>query len=252
MPRKLVSEEEKNIWKERYLAGETARAIAKDFPQYNENTISKNLRKMGISRGNQSFKLLNLNKEAIKDDFLTGEYYCEDLAIKYNVEVHNIYKILDEYGIERRSGKRSSCNEHYFDSIDTPNKAYILGFITADGGITGKYYSTLGIEVHEKDRQVLDFISKEINPTATISLVIGEKKNNYKVSFTSKYMCDTLSNYGIIPNKSQNMPPVPTDLIPKNLLKFYFRGLIDGDGCVLENGTISIYSGTKSFIENVQ
>lgn len=49
--RKIVTEEEKAIWKERYLAGETARNIAKDFPQYNESTISKHIRKMGISRG---------------------------------------------------------------------------------------------------------------------------------------------------------------------------------------------------------
>lgn len=49
--RKIVSEEEKKIWAERYLKGETARSIAKDFPQYNENTISKHIRNMGISRG---------------------------------------------------------------------------------------------------------------------------------------------------------------------------------------------------------
>lgn len=30
--RKIVSQEEKEEWKNRYLAGETARAIAKDFP----------------------------------------------------------------------------------------------------------------------------------------------------------------------------------------------------------------------------
>ena len=32
MPRKLVTKEEKMIWKERYLNGETARSIARDFP----------------------------------------------------------------------------------------------------------------------------------------------------------------------------------------------------------------------------
>ena len=30
--KKIVSEEEKNIWKQRYLNGETARNIARDFP----------------------------------------------------------------------------------------------------------------------------------------------------------------------------------------------------------------------------
>ena len=250
MPRRIVSEEEKKEWKKRYLLGETARSIAKDYPQWNESTISKNIKKMGISRGNHSFKLQNLNKESIKNDYLSGKYYCEELAKKYDVEVHNIYKILDEYQIKRNTGKHSSCNEEYFDIIDTPHKAYILGFIAADGGITGKYKSCLAIEVHQKDRKVLEFIVKEINTNATISNV--KNKDNVKVSFNSKKMCETLVKYGIIPNKSKKMLPVPVELIPKNLLKFYFRGLIDGDGCVLKNGTLSIYSGTKSFIENVQ
>lgn len=154
--RKLVTEEEKNIWKERYEAGETARSIAKDFPQYNENTISKNLRKMGISRGNKSFKVMIADKESIKNDFLSG-LYCEELSKKYSLEVHNIYKILDDFGLKRTTGKHSSCNEDYFSKIDTPEKAYCLGFITADGAIIGKYESTCSIEVHERDKAVLDF-----------------------------------------------------------------------------------------------
>ena len=30
--KKVISDEEKAIWKERYLRGETARSIAKDYP----------------------------------------------------------------------------------------------------------------------------------------------------------------------------------------------------------------------------
>ena len=48
------------------------------------------------------------------------------------------------------------------------------------------------------------------------------------------------------------MNNVPIDFIQSDLLPYYFRGLIDGDGCIHNNGKISIYSGTKSFIENIQ
>lgn len=136
--RKIVTQEEKDIWKERYLKGETARDIAKDFPQYHESTISRHIQKMGISRGKgKTFKTFSIEKEVI-EDFLTGKYYCEDLSKKYGVEVHTIYRILDDYKIPRKTGKKSSCNEDYFEHIDNPNKAYLLGFITADGAITGK------------------------------------------------------------------------------------------------------------------
>ena len=77
-------------------------------------------------------------------------------------------------------------------------------------------------------------------------------KSNYKISFHSKKMCTDLLRYGIKPNKSTDMDPVPIDLIPNHLLKFYFRGLIDGDGCIKADGSISIYSGDKEYIKDVQ
>ena len=44
--------------------------------------------------------------------------------------------------------------------------------------------------------------------------------------------------------KDKMMEKVPKELIPQDLLRFYFRGLIDGDGCILKSGGISIYSGS--------
>lgn len=36
------------------------------------------------------------------------------------------------------------------------------------------------------------------------------------------------------------------------MLCYYFRGLIDGDGCIHKDGKISIYSGSYDFICSVQ
>ena len=141
--RKLVNEKQKQEWKNRYLKGETARDIAKDYPQFYESTISRHIKKMGISRNRFSYKTVS-ERENIRKDYLSG-LYCEDIAIKYDVDVHTIYKILDSYGIKRSTGKHSSCNENYFETIDTPDKAYLLGFIPADGAITGKYHSSCSI-----------------------------------------------------------------------------------------------------------
>lgn len=248
---KIVLEEEKEIWKSRYLKGETARDIAKDFPQYHESTISKHIKKMGISRGRKAYKTYLIEKDVI-NDFNTGKYYCEDLAKKYDVEVHTIYKILDEKNISRKTGIRSGCNEEYFEKIDNPNKAYLLGFITADGSITGKYCGSCSIEINEKDAELLNFAKKEINPNATITNCFYENKRNKRISFSSKKICKDLKKYGIIPNKSLILEKVPIELIPKELLCYYFRGLIDGDGCVHKDGELSIYSGSRTFLENVQ
>lgn len=248
--KKIVTIEEKEEWKRRYLLGETARMIAQDYPQYHESTISRNIKKMGISRGNQPFKYA-INNENIKNDYLSG-MYCEDIAKKYNMEVHSVYTVLDKFDIKRKTGNHSSCNEDYFETIDTPSKAYLLGFITADGSIIGKYHSNCAIEVHNDDRDLIEFARKEINPRATITECIGKKKNNCRINFSSKKMCDDLIKYGIIPNKSKIITSVPESLVPSHLLKYYFRGLIDGDGCIHQDGHISIYSGSYDFIVSVQ
>lgn len=250
--RKNSTKEEQEIWKIRYLNGETARDIAKDFPQYHESTISRNIQKMGISRGKgKTFKTFSIEQEVVKD-FLSNKYYCEDLARKYEVDVHTIYRILNDNNISRSPGKHSSCNENYFKNIDSPHKAYLLGFITADGGISGKYNNICSIEIHEKDSDLLLFAKNEINPSAAITDCNYKSKQNKKISFSSKKMCEDLRLYGIVPNKSLILQKVPIELIPTELLCYYFRGLIDGDGCVHKDGGISIYSGSLAFIEDVQ
>lgn len=250
--KKIVSEEEKEIWKQRYLNGETARSIAKDFPQYNESTISRNIKKMGISRGKGKTFYTYSIEEDIVQDFLTKQYYCEDLAKKYQVDVHVVYRILDEHQIPRKTGIRSKSNEDYFELINTPNKAYLLGFITADGAITGKCNSSCSIEIHEKDVELILFAQKEISPEATITNCYYKEKRNKKISFNSKKLCQDLEKYGIVPNKSKIIKRVPIELIPQNLLCYYFRGLIDGDGCIHKDGKISIYSGSEEYIKHVQ
>lgn len=104
MARKRVTEEQNNEWIQRYLNGETARDIARDYPQFHESTVERYIKKAGISRERYSYKTI-ANKEKVKEDYLNG-MYCEDIAKKYDMEVHSIYKILDCYGVKRRTGKK--------------------------------------------------------------------------------------------------------------------------------------------------
>ena len=53
----------------------------------------------------------------------------------FNCDHKTVARVLEQYNIDRTGvGLRQYwLNEHYFDDIDTPNKAYILGFFYADG-----------------------------------------------------------------------------------------------------------------------
>ena len=257
---KALIDEYKDEIIERYLAGETAVEIAKTLPFHNSH-ISRRLHKWGVSRGNKSKKRVDHSWQ-IQQDFLTGHYYCEDLAKKYGLDVHTIYNILDEAGIQRQTGIHSNCDVDYFEQIDNPHKAYLLGFITADGAVVN---NCLSIEVQSKDKRLIEFAQAQINPKATITPIHsstlcialdGEKhirtKDDLRIAFSAKKISQDLQKYGVVQNKSKTLTRVPTELVPNNLLPFYFRGLIDGDGCVHKDGKVSIYSGSQLFIEDVQ
>ena len=53
----------------------------------------------------------------------------------YNCSHKTISRVLDKYNIQRIGNGRRKYNldESYFDVIDNPNKAYILGLLFADG-----------------------------------------------------------------------------------------------------------------------
>lgn len=250
--RKIVSQEEEQIWAKRYLEGETCRSISKDYPQYNENTISRHIKKLGLSRGKGRIKEKDDLKEKVLQEYCEDKYAtCTSLGKKYGLSDRTISSWLKQNSIEikQKQGYITHCDTKYFEQIDTPDKAYLLGFITADGAIVNTCCS---IEVEDKDVAVINFARSCINPQATITPCYYKNKHNMRISFNSKKICEDLQQYGVVQNKSKNIKEVPVDKIPKELLCYYFRGLIDGDGCIHKNGGISIYSGSRSFIESVQ
>ena len=255
-----VSEKEHKEWLERYLKGETCRSISKDYP-FSENTISKYINSQGVSRGRGKGKITKeLEEKVLKEYQEDKSSTCSSLAKKYNLSDRTISSWLKNNNIPIKGfGKPTKCDKYFFDVIDTPDKAYMLGFITADGAVVfqknicgDKEHGSLAIEVQERDIDVLKFFSSKINPDAKIIQCFYNKKRNYRVSFNSTYLARSLSKYGIVQNKSKIINQVPVELIPKELLSYYFRGLIDGDGCILKDGTINIYSGSIDFLKSVQ
>lgn len=206
-------------------------------------TVRRTLQRFGLKETKLSPRLQLIYKQVV-DGFQQGQY-CKELAQQYKVDEHSIYKILDKAGIKRQTGYHSNCDLTYFQVIDTPHKAYLLGFITADGAVVN---DILSIEVHQDDIDVLNFAKEQINPLATLT----PTRNCIKVTFGAKALSRDLAKYGIVQNKSKILKEVPLSLIPKELLPFYFRGLIDGDGCIHKDGKISIYSGSEDFIRHVQ
>lgn len=131
-----------------------------------------------------------------------------------------------------------TLNDSYFNQINTEEKAYFLGLLFTDG--TNYENGYIKIDLIESDCYILERLKKSINYTGDIhhypaeSKIINGKKYSCqpscRLSFLSREMSKTLSDYGIIPNKSKLGNYVKNNVIPDYLYNHWVRGLIDGDG----------------------
>ena len=145
----------------------------------------------------------------------------------------DVYKALEQADVPRRSkGNNGPVNHEYFDVIDTPEKAYLLGLIVTDGSVR-KDAPQLTITQHKDYFWFLHRLFRnEIAPGAKF----GRDRNCRNVSVVSERLCASLAAKGVIPNKTYEFGREQADLlwkaVPDELKYDLVRGLLDGDGCV--------------------
>lgn len=128
----------------------------------------------------------------------------------YNVGHYIIGKILKKCNVKIRDdshkGRKYTIDENYFDVIDTPNKAYILGLLYADGCNYPPQHR-VKLELQEKDKDILEQINQEITSNKPLFFNPLNSKNNnwqntYRLDITNKHISDQLESLGIVQNKS--------------------------------------------------
>lgn len=137
-----------------------------------------------------------------------------------------------------------TLDENYFDTINSSNKAYILGFIYADGSVSER--GNLTICLSKKDTEILEFIKEELNYSGVISTKLVNKNEYSLLNIVSKVMVNRLIELGIAPNKTYNSSTLPT--VPKEYFNDMLRGYFDGDGSIYKNGEKGF---TVSFSSNI-
>jgi hypothetical protein len=143
--------------------------------------------------------------------------------------------------------KDLTVNLNYFNTVDSNNKAYLLGFIAADGSLvknTGeKASTTLTITIHQKDVQVLELLKRELNSSLEIKDITCKSKSlsSYKLlvkhkrfTISRKELIQDLKKYGLTEKKSLTMPNIIQN-IPTKFKKPFIIGYFDGDGCFVDS-----------------
>jgi len=175
------------------------------------------------------------------------------IAKDYRVNQDKISRLLKDNNIHIRDvsecHRKYELNEQYFDNIDTPNKAYIIGLLIADGNISQK--NSVRLQLQESDKLILEKINNEIGSTRPLRFVkVSKYKSNYKDSylleFNSSHMIEELSKYYITPRKDFTTQfPISID---ESLYRHVIRGILDGDGCIVKTSYSCCITGNSTLI----
>lgn len=137
-------------------------------------------------------------------------------------------------------------NIHYFEKIDTYAKAYILGFIAADGALVPAKKGptiTLTITIKYEDKALLEFIKAEIGNEHPLLEIV--RLNSYdttkmihhiRLAFSTPQIVHDIMKYGITPRKSLTLGNIIGN-IPYEFRDAFIIGYFDG------NGSVSIRDG---------
>lgn len=133
-------------------------------------------------------------------------------------------------------------NHDFFETIDTEEKAYWLGFLMADGNVydRGDNY-TISLKLQTKDRDSVIAFKKALKTNARLEeferVRKGTKTYSTSLRVNSVKMANDLAQYGIVPRKSQKERI--SDNVSEELKHHFVRGYFDGDGHI-SRGSLNI------------
>lgn len=220
----------------------------------NNNVTIRGLRKKIFEEDEK--EIVRLYKEGVS---------APKIGEQFGIQHTMVLKYLEKNGVARRSAedchRKYAINEDFFNHIDTQEKAFVLGFLYADGGNILEH-NFVRIQLAEKDKDILYKISALIykeNPDKHVKFYNRkriQKDGSVKIfkeaylNFNSKHICNKLNELGCTPKKSLVLK-FPESITDVELQRHFIRGYYDGDGGVSLNYK-KCGSGSLSFISTLE
>lgn len=169
-------------------------------------------------------------------NFISEGKKVPEIANILGINKVTIGSFLRTHGIKLNPDKG---NVHYFDSIDSYAKAYIVGFIAADGALVKTRTSTtLTITIKYEDKAILEFIKSEIGNEHKLQEIIRPSSfdsskiiHHIRYAISDRHITQALNRLGITSNKSLSMGNIIKN-IPYEYRDAFIIGYFDGDGSV--------------------
>lgn len=182
----------------------------------------------------------------------SGRYNAKELAVILGRHKETITKIARQIKakLPKIPHKRKYfLNENTFSQW-SESVAYWIGFICADGNISKEIRGgrTLTINLARKDENHISKLKNFLETNIPIyQYEVFQNNKKYEISrlsVSSKFLCDTLIEKGILENKTYrtNFPLG----IPEKYISHFIRGYFDGDG------SLTVHTPKISTIKNVK
>ena len=194
----------------------------------------------------------------IRDKYVNQNSSLQSLADEFHVSPEALRNMMRRNKIALKGCKQGyPRNENYFTNIDTPDKAYWLGILYADGCVLKNRHEvslTLIDKEHiEKFKNAIGAINHKI--TEHHDKRWTEEKIIYVFSIKDNQLVSDLIKWGCISNKSLVINKIPN--IPRDYVSHFLRGYFDGDGSLhylkgTNNYRISFTCGNADFLEDVK
>lgn len=169
---------------------------------------------------------------------VTPKISAEVLEKELGISAETIRKVIRRFGEIRKLNealKLYTVNEDYFEIIDTPEKAYWLGLLYADGHVT-KELDRVIISLKEEDGCLIEQFAEDIEYTGVIETTRNQPNPKAQqfpqtsVRINSRKMAKDLTKWGCSPSKTKDLS-FP-HWMEEWLRPHFARGFIDGDGWV--------------------
>lgn len=174
----------------------------------------------------------------------------DEISKLMNVTKRTIFNYEKKTSLKcTRIVREPNLNKHFFKEINSEAKAYILGFIYADGYIESNE-RTLTLNINKKDKDILLKIKNEIGCTNEIRK--SSTNNCIRLYLSSVDLVGDLKKIGISRSKTHT---IKFPEIDEDLMRHFIRGYFDGDGhigkrqCALVIGSEYMYNDFIKFIE---
>jgi len=126
---------------------------------------------------------------------------------------------------------------------------YYCGLLVTDGFIDDRG-NRVSLRLHEKDKDIIIKLGSYFNRDIKSYYVSKFNSYNYDITLTGKYLRNYLSLHYNLHNNKTFTCSMPTTFYDPECLRYYIRGVIDGDGSIRSN-EVRIYCGSETFIEGL-